>query len=178
MIAKTKSNSMIKNYFFLLVSAPLFFSSCVKVKNVCKYTDTNVVAPSSEIESLQAYFASNGITNAVQHPSGFFYTINNPGTGATASLCNTVVMDYKVYQLGKSTPFDHYDDPAGISFLLGDLIEGVKKATPFIKAEGSITIYIPPSLGYGNSVQKDQNGNVILPANSYLKFDMSLIAVW
>jgi FKBP-type peptidyl-prolyl cis-trans isomerase FkpA len=48
---------------------------------------------------------------------------------------------------------------------------------PLVKAGGSITMYIPPSLAYGNNDQRDQLGNIILPANSYIKFEMSLKAV-
>jgi len=38
-------------------------------------------------------------------------------------------------------------------------------------------MYIPPSLAYGVNEQRDQLGNIILPANSYIKFEMSLKAV-
>ena len=166
---------MIRFLYLAFFSVVVLFSSCVK--DECKYNDPSIFASSSEIDYMQSYFASQAITNVTKHSSGVFYTINNPGTGATASLCNTVVMDYSAYRFGYGTPFDSYDDPSGISFVLGELILGVKKVTPLIKAGGSITIYIPPSLGYGNNEQRDQNGNLILPANSYIKFDMSLIAV-
>jgi len=57
------------------------------------------------------------------------------------------------------------------------LIIGVQKVMPLVKAGGSITMYIPPSLAYGVNEQRDGFGNIILPANSYIKFEMSLKAV-
>ena len=79
--------------------------------------------------------------------------------------------------MGTGTTFDSNQTADGIDFVLGLLIIGVQKAIPFVKPGGSITIYIPPSLGYGSEAIKDNNGIVILPANSFIKFDMALLSV-
>jgi FKBP-type peptidyl-prolyl cis-trans isomerase FkpA len=47
---------------------------------------------------------------------------------------------------------------------------GWKLGLPLIKAGGKIKLYLPPSLGYGNSV----SGNI--PANSILVFEITLVA--
>jgi FKBP-type peptidyl-prolyl cis-trans isomerase FkpA len=36
-------------------------------------------------------------------------------------------------------------------------------------------LYIPPTLGYGSREIKDNLGNVIIPANSILIFDIELL---
>ena len=159
----------------IIIFLPFIFGSCIK--DQCAYSDVVTTASSSEIAYMQSYFTTNGITNVVQHSSGLFYTLNNPGTGATASLCNTIVVDYAATRFGYGNSFDSYTDPAGIPFVLGTLILGVKKLTPLVKEGGQITMYISPSMAYGNEAQRDQAGNVILPANSYIKFEMSLISV-
>lgn len=159
----------------IILLVPFIFSSCVKDR--CIYSDVTVTASSSEIEYMQSYFASQGISNLIQHPCGVFYTINNPGSGTTADLCSTVLINYNAYRFGYGNAFDSFNEPTGIPFVLGSLIVGVKKVLPLIKPGGSITMYISPTLAYGNQDIKDTNGTVILPANSYIKFDVSLIAV-
>jgi FKBP-type peptidyl-prolyl cis-trans isomerase FkpA len=60
-------------------------------------------------------------------------------------------------------------------FVLGTLIDGWKIGVPLIKKGGQIRLYIPPSLGYGSSDVRDNQGRVIIPGNSILIFDITLI---
>jgi len=39
-------------------------------------------------------------------------------------------------------------------------------------------LYIPPSLGYGTHDKYDDQGNLAVPANSYLKFTIHLLDVY
>jgi FKBP-type peptidyl-prolyl cis-trans isomerase len=166
---------MTKKIFLLAIIISSVLTSCVK--NQCGYLDTNITASTSEITYMQSYFAANNIDSVIQDPSGVYYKINNTGTGSKPNLCSAMLVNYSAYRFGYGNAFDSYTDPNGISFVLGSLIVGVQKTMPKIKPGGSITMYIPPSLAYGNNDIRDGNGNVILPANSYIKFDMSLIAV-
>jgi hypothetical protein len=166
---------MTKKICLLAIIISSVLTSCVK--NQCGYLDTNIAASTSEITYMQSYFAANNIDSVIQHSSGVYYKVNNSGTGSTPNLCSTMLVNYSAYRFGYGNTFDSYTDPNGISFVLGSLIVGVQKTMPLIKPGGSITMYIPPSLAYGNNDIRDANGDVILPANSYIKFDMSLIAV-
>lgn len=144
--------------------------SCSKEDNnkPCDRTESALVAPQSEINAVQAYIATNGLT-ATLHPSGFFYSIETPGTGATAGLCNDVSVQY----IGKLTNGNIFDQTTGspATFTLGDLIVGWQKGLPLIKPGGKIKLYLPPTLGYG------PNANGPIPANSILIFDLELVAV-
>jgi FKBP-type peptidyl-prolyl cis-trans isomerase len=40
-----------------------------------------------------------------------------------------------------------------------------------------MTLYVPPYLGYGSQPLKDPSGNVIIPGNSILIFDIELVTV-
>jgi len=159
-------------FLFLIFST----QSCVKGP-VCGYDDQNVAASAAEITYLQNYFTTNGITNVTQHPSGVFYTISNAGSGYTPNLCSNVVVNYNAFLLGSPVPFDGNNSTDGINFILGQLIVGVQKTLPLIKDGGTITLYIPPSLAYGSNAQQDQNGNIIVPANAYLKFVFTILGV-
>jgi len=137
-----------------------------------------VVAPASEVTSLQAYVNANH-PGATQHSSGFFYEITNPGSGTTPSLCSYVIVKY-TGTLTNGTQFDSSNPnyPNGVSLALGNLILGWQKELPLIKSGGSINLYLPPSLGYGNQDQRDPNtGAIVIPANSITVFTIQLVAV-
>ena len=150
------------------------FAACNKEEEVpnCSYDPCAVKAPASEIQQVKDYLASRNI-NATQHCSGLFYTISNAGTGATPGICNGVTVQYT----GRLTDGQIFDQtttrPA--TFGLNGLIEGWKKGIPLIKQGGTITLYIPPSLGYGPNAQT--GGRVPIPANSILIFEIQLDAV-
>lgn len=167
---------MNKSFIIGLLSIALALSSCNKDIS-CGITNPTVVVPSNEISYMQNYFSNNNITGLTQDPSGVFYKIDTPGTGAHPTLCSYILVNYNAYRFGYGNPFDSNSDPNGISFLLGNLILGVRNIAPLVRAGSQVTMYIPPSLAYGSEEIKDQSGNVILPANSYIKFEMSLIGV-
>lgn len=158
-----------------LLSLSFLLSSCIK--DQCRYIDQTITANNTEIAYIQSFLAGSNITNALQHPSGVFYTIDTLGAGLSPNLCSTILVTYDAYRFGYGNAFDSYNEPGGIPFVLGTLITGVQKVLPLIKQGGQITMYIPPSLAYGNQPQRDQLGNIILPANSYIKFRMSLVFV-
>lgn len=154
---------------FLMIT----FFSCSKDKKACDYDPCLVTAPASEVTQLQNYLTGSGIS-ATQHCSGMFYTVETPGTGVTPNICSIVSVKYKG-QLTNGNVFDQTTTPT--SFQLGSLIESWKKGIPLIKNGGKIKLYVPPSLGYGNQDIRDQAGNIVIPANSILIFEVELVGV-
>jgi FKBP-type peptidyl-prolyl cis-trans isomerase FkpA len=156
-------------FLFVVVLAGVF--SCNKDDDdSCPYTDPNVTVPAAEVQAVQAYLTSKGITNATQDPRGFFYVITTPGTGAVAGPCNRITINY-VGKLTNDTIFDQTPAGSPRNFVLGQLIPGWIKGIPLIKPGGKISLYLPPTLGYGPV----QNGPI--PANSVLIFDIDLLNV-
>ncbi len=162
---------------FLLVAVVLSAVSCIKGTNNCTIAESAKVATAAETSFFQNYFSTIGDSSFTQHPCGVYYKITNPGTGYNPNLCSTVLVKYNAYRVGYTTTFDSNQSASGVPFTLGSLIVGVQKILPLVKAGGSVTMYIPPSLGYGSQDIRDPNGNTILPANSYLKFDFDLLSV-
>ena len=151
-------------------SVGVLFTSCSKSgDNIsCPYTESGVVAPAAEIANLQAWITVNRPA-AVQHTSGLFFEIVTPGTGtANVAVCSNTTVKYSGYLLN-GTKFD--ENLSGLTFTLGQLILGWQKGLPLIKKGGTINLYIPPSLGYGNQAVG------IIPANSNLIFNIQLIDV-
>ncbi len=165
-----------KKWFWGLAFLSVASLSCSKSSKNCGYSDINASASASEITTLQNYMTANSIS-ATQHSTGVFYTIEDPGTGNTASVCSNITVNYTGTLMSNGTVFDSNSSTSGINFVLGQLIVGWQKGLPLIKAGGRITLYIPPSLGYGAFDKTDANGHVVVPGNSYLKFSISLLYV-
>jgi FKBP-type peptidyl-prolyl cis-trans isomerase len=160
---------MKKILFAILVIGSM--SGCLKGEApsfTCTYNECGVVAPAAEIQRVKDYLDANNITNATQHCSGMFYTIDAPGSGAAPTVCNVVSFTYEG-RLTDGTVFDKSVNP--ISGGLSGFITGFKNGLPLIKPGGRIHLYIPPSLGYG------QNPNGPIPGNSVLVFEVNLVAV-
>jgi len=144
----------------------IIFMSCNKDSNSNdNCSPVTIKAPSSEVDSLRAYLASNSIT-ANEDERGFFYTINSPGS-TKPTVCNAVTVNYS----GKLTNGTQFDAANNVSFALSRLIIGWQEGIPLIGTGGSMILYLPPSLGYGSTANGD------IPANSILIFNIDLTAV-
>jgi len=164
-----------KKLFSILFIFSVILLSCKKDTAKCNFTDSTASATSNEIAVIQNYLNSNNIT-AMQHPSGVFYTINTAGTGPAPGVCSYIGVEYTGTVVNGNV-FDATTPNNPAFFTLGQLILGWQRVLPILKEGGNITLYIPPTLGYGNRDVRDNAGNIVIPANSYLKFDIKLVDV-
>ena len=155
----------------------VIMSGCAKssASFTCTYDPCAGQAPPAEITQLETYLSGAGVTTATKHCSGMYYQVKNAGAGADVTTCSYVTVNYKGV-LTNGTVFDQ-TTTTPYSNTLARLIEGWKKGIPLIKKGGSITLYVPPTLGYGPVDQKDANGNILIPGNSILIFDVQLVDV-
>ena len=152
------------------------FSGCFKneKEQPCEYDACATKAPPAEVQALREYLTTNNLT-ATEHCSGLFYRIENAGTGRNPEACSYVFAQYKG-MLTNGNVFDQSTEPIGFS--LTQVIQGWTKAVPLIKEGGRIILYIPASLAYGNNERRNpQTGQVVIPANSNLIFEVNLVAV-
>ena len=155
-----------------IVALPIAILSCSKSDNSCGLTLSTDTAPASEVDSVQRYLTKNSII-ADKHPNGLFYKIHQAGSGNVPGACSVVTVKYRG-GLTNGSGFDssYKLNPNGTPFTLGDrLIAGWQIGIPLIKKGGSITLYIPPSLGYGATNYGP------IPANSILIFNVDLVDV-
>ncbi len=160
-----------KNILLGFAILSLVFASCNKEDKQCSFNDSTVTASASETANIQTYLTANGITGTTLHPAGFYYKITQAGTGsAIVNLCSQISVKY-VGKLTSGVVFDQTTGAEVRNFPLGQVIAGWQKGVPFISSGGKITLYIPPSLGYGSSPVG------AIPANSILIFDIELVGV-
>jgi FKBP-type peptidyl-prolyl cis-trans isomerase FkpA len=162
-------------YRLLGIILSLVLITGCKKDETCDFIDAAITVPPAQITDLQNYLSSKGITDAVQSPYNFFYRITDPGAGASVSnLCTIVIASY-VGMLSNDHVFDQTAPGATIRGQLGQFIVGWQKGLPLIRKGGKITLYIPPALGYGSTPKTDGAGNVVIPANSMLIFDVQVV---
>lgn len=118
--------------------------------------------------AIHKFITDNAIVDAIEHPSGMWYKIIEPGTGDNAVLYDRVSMDYKMFLLESTTALD-----AGTLNDTGlfDLIAALQVGISLVKEGGKIIYYIPSGLGYGPS------GKGTIPANANLRFEMTLKSI-
>jgi len=158
-----------KKLIVCLFSVWFLSAGCLKKETGCP-PPKNITAPSSEQQAIDDYLTANNI-NATKHSSGFYYHIWQQGTGESPNNCSSIVISY----LGQLSNGNVFDQGQNAALKLGSLIEGWRKGLPLIQKGGKIKLYIPPSLAYGSSAIKDNNGTVVIPPNSMLIFDISLL---
>jgi FKBP-type peptidyl-prolyl cis-trans isomerase len=121
-------------------------------------TDTNTELPSDQVQAQEV----------------------TVGTGLEAKPGDTVSVLY-VGQFQDGTVFDssemHGNQP--LTFVLGapGMIAGFQIGVNTMKEGGERLIAVPPALAYGAEEVKDANGNVVIPANATLIFDIKLVKV-
>ena len=145
-------------YFLLLSLLFIGISSCKKDSfNAAKQAATDDAA-------IQTYISNNGIT-ATKDPSGLYYEIINPGTGANPTTSSTITVTYTGTLLNGSV----FAPTATLTSSLSALIKGWQIGIPHIAAGGTILLVVPSALGYGNS-----SPGAGIPANSVLIFTITL----
>lgn len=110
---------------------------------------------------------------------GLRYIDDSVGTGPALAWCQLVAVDYDAYLLD-STKFDSSRDlgiPLRFVPGVGDLIDGFEQGVIGMRFAGKRRLIIPPELGYGSQPVRDGGGNIIVPANSTLVFDVELRAI-
>lgn len=141
---------------------------CMKSEKAC--TSVN---PTIEIPQILAYAAANSLT-VTKHSSGIYYQIVDAGTGASPTINSHVTATYTGKFLD-NTIFDQATTP--VPFALTDVIEGWQIGLPLIKAGGKIKLIIPSSYAYGCNGRKNNYGNVVIPPNTVLYFEVQVIDV-
>ncbi len=127
----------------------------------------------------QSFTVTDTLSDTLVTSRGLQYIEVTAGTGAPLPWCTQVTVDYDAYLLD-STKFDSSRDrgvPLHFVPGVGDLIDGFEQGVIGMQATGKRRLIIPPTLGYGSQPVRDQNGTIIVPANSTLVFDIEVIAI-
>lgn len=124
---------------------------------------------------LSKFIAANSLQPTLD-PTRVRYVISAEGTGKETVFATSKVKVKYTGRLLSGSVFDSSAD--GAEFLLNEVIAGWTKVIPGkIGVGGKIRLLIPSDLGYGPFAQSDNSGNVSIPANSCLDFDIEIVSV-
>lgn len=124
-------------------------------------------------QEIQDYLKANN-WEGEKHESGMYIVTENPGEGdARPNLLDEVTIFYKGFLLDGSQFDGTESDPA--AFPLSNLILGWQIGIPMFGKGGKGKLIIPPGLAYGPDDVTGQEGEVIIPGNSTLMFEIELV---
>jgi len=157
---------MIK-YVFLAVALTLTITSCKKKENEQEPIEATHSVTNND-QQIKDYLTKNNLT-AEKTASGLYYVMTEEGTGAKPTAESNVTVAYKGY-FTDGNVFDQ-SGAEGISFGLGQVIQGWTEGITYFKEGGKGILLIPSDLGYGS----EDRGPI--PGGSVLIFDIHLISV-
>jgi FKBP-type peptidyl-prolyl cis-trans isomerase FkpA len=138
--------------------------------------DTKITVPDDrervtyEDKLMREFLASKNIT-AVKDPSGLYYQIISPGTGASITSTTATLQVSYIGRYLTGAIFDQAPTGSPITLGINNVIEGWKIGVPLIKEGGKIRLVIPSRLAYGDTPPSG------IPINSILDFDIELVKV-
>lgn len=94
------------------------------------------------------------------------------GTGASPTMQDVVLVNY----VGKLTDGTEFDKGERVPMSLDQVVPGFAQGITKMKKGGKYRITIPAAMAYGAEEKRNpQTGQVVIPANSDLVFDVDLV---
>ncbi len=143
---------------------------------VCAACLDPIEAPPCAARSISAVSMEG---DTVTTNTGLRFIEGTTGTGLAVDWCHNIAVHYDAF-LTDGTKFDSTRaDAAPLIFApgLGVLIDGFEQGVIGVRAGGTRLLIIPPALAYGSQPRTDGAGNVIIPGNSTLIYDIEVIQV-
>jgi peptidylprolyl isomerase len=107
--------------------------------------------------------------------TGLYYQDVVVGTGTPVGPADSVRATYQGYLSG-GTRFTESSPGEPLQRRITSLIAGFQQGVTGMAPGGRRKLVIPPQLGYGLVNVRDNSGQVLIPANSVLVFDVELLA--
>jgi len=107
--------------------------------------------------------------------SGLQYQVLQQGAGPKPTQTDIVAVEYEGRIPGGEV-FDSTQGRGPATFPVVGVVPGFSEAVQLMQRGTKMRIWLPPELGYGPSEQRDpQTGEVVIPANAVLQFDLTLV---
>jgi FKBP-type peptidyl-prolyl cis-trans isomerase len=147
---------------------------CLAVAVLSGCFDKITTPDCTPVSVTQASVSGDTITTT----TGLRYIEGSAGSGGIVGSCRAVAIHYDAFLLD-DTKFDSSRDGAPLVFVpgFGDLIDGVEQGVIGMRAAGTRRLIVAPALGFGSEPRRDANGQVVVPGNSTLIFDIEVVEV-
>ncbi len=147
----------------------IFAMSILLVLPSCSREDPDSIAQKDR-EKLLKYIRDNDLEDVViEHHSGLFYVIEEPGSGPNPDLYSLIRIKYTGMLLDGTV----FDSSSGALIQLANTIEGWRIGIPKFKVGGKGILLVPSALGYGGFPPFGSN----IPRHSSLIFEFTIIDI-
>ena len=148
----------------------MFCSLLMVVLSACRKSSEDDYAAQQAVvddQVIQGYIKEKVTGPVTKDPSGIYYQIQTPGSGAYPTANSVVTVNYT-----GTFPQDDavFDSGSGYTTSLNNVIEGWKIGIPRINRGGRILLLIPSRFGYG------PQGSGKIAANRVLVFKIDLLS--
>lgn len=141
----------------------------VLINSCKKESGCTPVNPDAEQAQINDFTVKTGISLNKDN-RGIYYNVIDTGSTVSVSRSSKVSIVYTARFLNNKT-FDSTSSPK--VFALNELIEGLQMGLQLVKKGGRIQLVIPSAYAYGCT----GNGNLNVPSDSVLFFDITLLDV-
>lgn len=173
----------VSRIFVLLVASVFLLAGCKKEEEPVTALDVltrrleqvDQVQLNSDLAVIDDSLDLWGLADKVQkEPNGVRYIVDTLGTGPFPVLESAVRMKYTGKLLSTGEVFDSNNNAV---FFLFELITGFQTTVPLLPVGTKATLYIPSGYGYGPNDNVDPDGNVIIPGNANLIFEIEILEI-
>ncbi len=163
-------------HFFLSFLILVLFISCKDDDDCNNDLNLNVdqTQLAADITLIDNYLAQNNII-AQEDPTGLRYVILEEGEGGSPGLCSPIYVNYTGWLIGDGQRGQQFDTSDGRvrRLSLTTVINGWRIGIPKINEGGRIRLFIPSVYAYG--VEGNDRGEVEIPPNASLEFEVELV---
>lgn len=142
-------------------------------------TEQQIARFESDVSEIDLALAEN--ENVVEHETGIRYEVTQiGGGGATPSLYDQVRISYKGKLFTDGTVFQDVIEvgpDASFSSRVINYTHGVIAGLQLIQEGDKVTLYVPSGLAFGPAGLKNTAGELIVPANANVIFEIELLDV-
>lgn len=127
------------------------------------------------VEFSQASVSGDTITTS----TGLRYLEVAAGEGRVAEWCQAVAIHYDAFLLDGTLFDSSRPDGAPLVFTpgMGALIDGIEQGVIGVHRRGTRRLIIPPALGFGTTARRDEDGRILVPANSTVVYDIEVVEI-
>jgi hypothetical protein len=110
--------------------------------------------------------------------TGLRYIEGISSSSVAVEWCTNIAIHYDAFLLD-GTRFDSSRESQPLVFApgLGGLIDGIEQGVIGMRQGATRRLIIPPALAFGSEPRRHPNGDVVIPGNSTVVYDIEIVAV-
>lgn len=128
-----------------------------------------------EINTLINY-AIDHLYDVQLTPSGLLYEVIEKGDGEPIAWGDFLIAHYKGSFLDGTVFADSHRQDKTLDFYVGNMIDAWNEGLQLINVGGKIRLLVPSKLGYGEDGLKTKKGDILVPADELLVFEVTVLS--